>query len=130
MLLRVRGRLDVVVFRTIVVQVRLGRFLGSNFLGSQKTPTWTARASHSVFVAGFMEIRLERMRDDAKKQKKADFSLSGETVDFFEPETDFSALHDAGILLCVDVERLFVDGVESVGRGLEDILGEESRKEI
>ena len=51
-------------------------------------------------------------------------------MNFFKPETDFSALHDARILLCVDVERLLIDGVESFRRWLEYILGEEIREEI
>jgi hypothetical protein len=70
------------------------------------------------------------MRDVEKRGINADFSLSGQTVNFFEPETDFSALHDTRILLCVDVERLLVDGVESFRLWLEHILREEIREEI
>jgi hypothetical protein len=59
MLLRIRGRLDVFIFPTIIAWVRTVGFLGSNFLRCQKTTAWTPRASHRVFVTGFMQIRLE-----------------------------------------------------------------------
>jgi hypothetical protein len=51
-------------------------------------------------------------------------------MDLLESEPDFSALHDARILFCVDVERLLVDGVVPLGLWLEDILREEIREEI
>jgi hypothetical protein len=51
-------------------------------------------------------------------------------MDFLESETDFSALHDTRVLFCIDVERLFVDGVVSPWLWLKDILREEIREEI
>jgi hypothetical protein len=70
------------------------------------------------------------MSDIGNNPEKTDFSLSGQTMDFLESETDFSALHDTRILFCIDVERLFVDGVVSFRLWLEHILGEEIREEI
>lgn len=65
-----------------------------------------------------------------KEKEEKDFSLSGETMNLFESKTDFSTLHDARVLFCIDVERLFVDGVVSFVLWLEHILGEEMREKI
>lgn len=57
-------------------------------------------------------------------RQKPHFPLSGEAMYLLEPSSGYPSFEDAEVLFGINIERLFVDGIISVGLGLKNICWE------
>lgn len=90
--------------------------LGGNLACGEEAAARASGATHGMFVTRFVKIGLERSQMGLVRRKMRMYlALAGEAVDLFEAGAGYSALEDAKVLLCVDIEGLVVDVCELEG---------------